>query len=128
MKRLPIVFLAVLLLTFFLVGCSDVPLAPPVAPSDQAAVDTAVAATLTAIVEVDSEESDSAPTPQTADTATPEVVAQATQPATGESDDVVSTDIILPPSVTDFDPAARPASSKGDPDAPVVIYEWSDYT
>jgi len=128
MKRLSLVFLAVLLLALFLIGCSNVPLAPPMAPSDQAAVDTAVAATLTAIVEVDSEESDSAPTPQTADTATPDVVAQATQPATGDSDDVVPTDIILPPFVTDFDPVARPASSKGDPDAPVVIYEWSDYT
>ena len=36
--------------------------------------------------------------------------------------------LVLPPLVNGFDPAPRPASSKGNPDAPVVIYEWSDYT
>ena len=36
--------------------------------------------------------------------------------------------IPLPPLVKDFTPEPRPASSKGDPQAPVVMYEWSDYT
>ena len=35
---------------------------------------------------------------------------------------------VLPPLIPDFAPADRPASSLGDPQAPVVIYEWSDYT
>ena len=35
--------------------------------------------------------------------------------------------LVLPPRLSNFDPIPRPATSIGDPDAPVVMYEWSDY-
>ena len=72
-------------------------------------VSAAVEATLTSIAA--SENEDNAPI---SPTPTPE------PPAFAPS--------ILPPLVDNFAPAPRPASSQGDPNAPVVIYEWSDYT
>ena len=123
MKRLPVVFIAMLLLTLFLVGCSNVPAPPPAVPSDQAAVDAAVAATLTAIAQADSEERGSTPSPSSDATTAPSSLSTPGAPAEG-----ASSQLILPASVPDFAPAVRPASSKGNTDAPVVIFEWSDYT
>ncbi len=77
------------------------------------AVAAAVEATLTAVA---------------ADAAAPSP-SQATPPATpSDPQPTAAPNLVLPPLVNGFDPAPRPASSKGDPDAPVVIYEWSDYT
>jgi len=128
MKRLPIILVAMLLLTLFVVGCNGIP-APPAAPQEgQNAVDVAVEATLTAIAGSEAEESESIPTPQPDPITAPEegeVVSESTQEPREEGS---PSGLVLPPSVTDFQPAARPAASKGAPDAPVVIYEWSDYT
>jgi len=122
MKRFPVVFIAVLLLTLFLVGCSNVPAPAAAAPDDQVALDVAVEATLTAIAESDPEESEGSvqlanPTNAPASASTPDASQQDAAPS-----------IVLPPTVPDFQPLARPDASKGDPEAPVVIYEWSDYT
>jgi len=120
MKRFPVVFIAVLLLTLFLVGCSNVPAPAAAAPDDQAALDVAVEATLTAIAESeprDSEDSAQQANPTDASASTPDASQQGAAPS-----------IVMPPTVHDFQPSARLAASKGDPEAPVVIYEWSDYT
>ncbi len=128
MKRLPIVFIAVLLLTLFVVGCSNLPAPPAAQPGDQEAVDVAVEATLTAIAESDSAKSVSTPAPVPDPTSTEEEVKPDSVSTPDAPEEVSPSGLVLPPSITDFDPVARPASSKGDPDAPVVIYEWSDYT
>ena len=83
------------------------------AEDSQSAISAAVEATLTVVAA----EGDTAPDPAAAEAEkTPKPQAAA------------STAVVLPPLVADFDPAPRPASSMGDPNAPVVIYEWSDYT
>ena len=122
-KRFPVVLIALLLLALFLAGCNNVPAPPAAAPADQVAVDTAVEATLTAVADSGQEENTepvattapAAPDPES--TATPDAPQQGADPG-----------IIMPPTVPDFQPSARPAASMGDPEAPVVIYEWSDYT
>ena len=81
-------------------------------PKDDAAISTAVEATLTAVAAQAGEDAPAVtPSPKSS------VEPPAAQPG-----------VVLPPIVNGFDPAPRPASSKGDPNAPVVIYEWSDYT
>ena len=122
MKRLPVVIVALLLLSLFLAGCNNVPVPPAAESADQTAVDAAVEATLTAITESESGENEDPAqqvdsTNEQASASTPD----APQPGAAPG-------IVLPPTVPDFQPSARPAASKGDPDAPVVIYEWSDYT
>ncbi|NOZ49056.1 MAG: hypothetical protein GXP37_03280 [Chloroflexi bacterium] len=95
-------------------------------PDQQATIDAAVQATLAA-----------APSPAAA-ASTPEPKATSAAPAqtstapspadSTPSPEPAAQQVIIPPLVNDFDPAPRPASSLGDPDAPVVMYEWSDYT
>ncbi len=126
MKRLPILGIAVLLLALVVVGCNNIPAPPSVPSDDQAAVDVAVEATLTAIA--GSENSDKTPAPQAEATAAPVDSDQADTSTPEAAENISATGLVLPPSITDFDPAARPAATKGEPDAPVVIYEWSDYT
>ncbi len=108
MTRNLILALSLLLLTaaIILSACA----APQAENPD--AVAAAVEATLTAVA------ADAAPSPS-----------QATPPATpSDPPPAAAPNLVLPPLVNGFDPAPRPASSKGNPDAPVVIYEWSDYT
>ncbi len=82
-------------------------------PQDSEAVAMAVEATLTAVA---------------ANEASPNSPAATPSAVTPPPDAPTTPKTILPPRVNGFDPAPRPASSKGDPNAPVVIYEWSDYT
>ena len=122
MKRLPVVLVALLLLALFLAGCNNVPAPLAAAPADQAAVDAAVEATLTAVTELEPGENEEPaqqanPTNAPASASTPDAPQQGAAPG-----------IIMPPTVPDFQPSARPAASRGDPEASVVIYEWSDYT
>jgi hypothetical protein len=130
MKRLPVILTALLLLALFLAGCNNVPAPPAAELADQIAVDAAATATLTAVNSGETVE----PAPQPVPTDAPAPNAT-TAPADGEPASTPSApqqgdapNIILPPTVPDFQPVARPASSRGDPEAPVVIYEWSDYT
>ena len=121
MKRLPVVLVTFLLLALFLAACNNVPAPPAADPADgQASVDAAVEATLTAVAESDQgEHVDATPQAGPTDTVEPDPESLSTPAAPG---------IVVPPIVPDFQPAERPITSKGDPEAPVVIYEWSDYT
>jgi len=122
-KRFPVGLIVLLLLALFLAGGNNVPAPPAAAPADQVVVDAAVEATLTAVADSGQEENAepvATPTP-----AAPDPESTATPDAPQQGDDL---GIIMPPTVPDFQPLARPAASKGDPEAPVVIYEWSDYT
>ncbi len=107
MIALPLLLLsAILLLSACTMGAE---------PSDSQAIAAAVEATLTAVaVDVTAQ-----PSPQS----TP---SQPSQDENPKGEDAIN--LVLPPKVDGFAPAARPASAKGDPNAPVVIYEWSDYT
>ncbi len=82
---------------------------------DSAAVSSAVKATLTAVAA----ENVPVASPQSA---------QDSSQASPASTPIAPARVALPPLVNGFDPEPRPASAKGDPNAPVVIYEWSDYT
>ena len=105
-KRLLLPGILLIAIAAVLSACAASPQAPTA--DDPTAVAAAVEATLTAIAASGQDNTPTAtPTP-------PDTSAQAP--------------VILPPLVDGFDPAPRPASSKGDPNAPVVIYEWSDYT
>ncbi len=111
MSKRPLIFLPLFLLSAILLlsACTM-----GTEPSDSQAIAAAVEATLTAVaVDVTAQ-----PSPQT----TPSQSSQDENP----KEDAVN--LVLPPKVDGFAPAARPASAKGDPNAPVVIYEWSDYT
>ena len=93
--------------------------AAPVA-TDQASIDQAVQATLTAVV---------AEPGTPADTPSPETVTDDAAQATPIPDAPAAIpQMVLPPEVPNFDPVLRPDKSLGDPNAPVVMYEWSDYT
>lgn len=105
--------LALILLGLFLAGCA----APVAAPQDdQAQIDAAVQATLTAVA-AQAPLPTAAPAPASDSTPVPDPE----QPAAAPS-------IALPPQIPGFRAAPRPISSLGDPAAPVVMYEWSDYT
>ena len=103
-------------------GCAAVP------STDQQQVEMAVEATLTAVAGPADEGEATSSTPAAGEgTPAPEQEATAAvstpqpqQPAAGT--------ITLPPLVPDFNPEPRPAATLGDPDAPIVMYEWSDYT
>ncbi len=114
-----------LLVVLALAACTQA----PAAPDQQATIEAAVQATL------------AANTPETAPTTTPIPQAETPQatdtPAPGPTQAAANTPtpqpetaqrVILPPSVKDFNPELRPASTIGDLQAPVVMYEWSDYT
>jgi len=112
-------FFAPLLLIIVIVALSAC--AAP-AEDSQAVISSAVEATLTAVV-ADNVSATAIPTDDS-----PATVEASGAEKTPGAQAAVSTNAVLPPLVADFDPAPRPASSKGDPNAPVVIYEWSDYT
>ena len=121
--RKPTFFVAALLvlLSLAIAGCSSssqdnqdaIEASVQATLAAQGDIETAVQATLTAIAS----ESGSA-----AETTDPP---PASSSASASS---VAPSVVLPPEINGFNPAPRPASSMGDPNAPVVIYEWSDYT
>jgi|GEM_PF-4968688 len=88
----------------------------------QAAIAAAVEATLT-VVAVDDASAGESSTEETLIEETPDAGQEPATPAP-----IPVSNVTLPPAVNNFDPAPRPASSMGDPNAPVVMYEWSDYT
>ncbi len=136
----------VVLLALFASACTG---QLPVASQDTGAeVQAAVEATLTAVVQSESEKiedsangSPEAGAPES-EAGAPESEADAPKspgdtvpaiddnPPTAEPEQMqaVAPSIVLPPIVTDFNPIPRPAASMGELDAPVVMYEWSDYT
>ena len=118
MKRIFLVLVVLILAAVIYSGCA----AAPAPASDEAQVEAAVEATLTAVAGVKTEDlSTPAPVETESDNDLPTIEEAGQQQA-------AAADVILPPQVQDFDPVPRPAASRGDPDAPVVMYEWSDYT
>ncbi|RME81523.1 MAG: hypothetical protein D6775_13365 [Caldilineae bacterium] len=116
---IPLLVLPLILLAVVLAGRGSLS-----GSDSEEAIARSVEATLTAIA--------GAAPAQVAETpaiATPTAAPAASAP-TGQPDPTgpAAPAITLPPEVADFNPRPRPASSKGDPEAPVVIYEWSDYT
>jgi len=89
---------------------------------NQAQISAAVEATLTVIAAEDA----APPALSSEETLIEETPDASEAPATPASIQV--SNVTLPPAVNDFNPIPRPASSMGDPNAPVVMYEWSDYT
>ena len=98
----------ILLLSLVLLAACGV----PVVTDSQAEIDAAVQATLTAVAVSPAADDNATPAPALAETPTPADVSG----------------LVLPPQIPDFQPAPRPASTKGDIDAPLVMYEWSDFT
>lgn len=104
-KRSLFILLALLAgVLLLVVGCTQPLPAPPSNP--QATIEGAVQATLTAVAVT--------PAPAAAVTTTPETVDAGP--------------LILPPIIPNFKVNERAESTKGDANAPVVMYEWSDYT
>ncbi len=118
--RIPTLFVLVLLMLLLITGCT----APPPQGS-QPDVEAAVQATLTAIA-TESDLGSATTSPEPAATLKASASDVQVEPKTTPAP-AVARPLVLPPQVENFDPALRPASSKGDPNAPVVIYEWSDY-
>jgi protein-disulfide isomerase len=104
-----LLFLLGLVLPVVLAACNARPAGDP-----QATIEAAVQATLTAVVPSPAAPSPPTPSPVAAAVATPRPT-----PASR---------VILPPAIPNFAPAERPAASKGQADALIVMYEWSDYT
>ncbi|MCP4168538.1 MAG: hypothetical protein GY759_21960 [Chloroflexi bacterium] len=122
----------VVLLALFASACTG---QLPAASQDTGAeVQAAVEATLTAVVQSESEkvEDTASDSPEAAAPRSPgdTVPAIDDNPPTAESEQMqaVAPAIVLPPIVENFNPVPRPAATLGDPEAPVVMYEWSDYT
>ncbi len=95
-------------------------------PDQQATIEAAVQATLMAAqVTTPAPETPAAPAESPGTTSGPTTTPQ--PPSTPQPQEAAQR-VILPPLVKNFNPAPRPASTLGDPQAPVVMYEWSDYT
>ncbi len=90
--------------------------------AQQAEIAAAVEATLT-VVAADDASADGSSTDESLIAETPDASQDPPTPPP-----IPISNVTLPPAVNNFDPAPRPASSMGDPNAPVVMYEWSDYT
>ncbi|NOX61492.1 MAG: hypothetical protein GXP42_06040 [Chloroflexi bacterium] len=114
---------AVVAATMFLAACAPAAAPPETEPRDQAAIDAAVQATLTAVAQA--QPNDAAPSP-TADSQTP--TAPTVRPTATTAPPPSAASIVLPPEVKDFEAVINPVKTKGDANAPVVMYEWSDYT
>ncbi|MCS7039028.1 MAG: DsbA family protein [Anaerolineae bacterium] len=82
------------------------------AEDPQAAIEAAVQATLTAVAA-------SPAAPPTTPGPTAAVATPRPTPAV---------QVILPPAIPNFTATERPAATKGQADAPLVMYEWADYT
>ena len=125
MNRFHTTLIALAVFALFVAGCAAI----PVEDGGDADIETAVQATLTAVAivaaddgsAVETESDLSTPQPAVDEADAPAGTPQPSQPADAPQ-------VVLPPQVTDFNPVPRPAASKGDPEAPVVMYEWSDYT
>lgn len=105
-----VLMLLLLLGVLVVAGCAAA--VPTTAPDGQKTIEDAVQATLTAV----------AAGAEVAVTATPAPAATSTLPAaaTGE--------LVLPETIPSFNPKDRPQATIGDANAPVVMYQWSDYT
>lgn len=109
MFRLRLLLLLIALILPVMIGaCGARPVEDP-----QAAIEAAVQATLTAVAASPTAPS-ATPGPTAAAVATPRPTPAA--------------QVILPPALPNFAAAERPAASKGQADAPLVMYEWADYT
>ncbi|RME83554.1 MAG: hypothetical protein D6775_07800 [Caldilineae bacterium] len=124
-RYLPLFLLLALML---LAACAS-----PQVQDNEAAVEAAVEATLTAVAPgaggdvpapTEAPTATLPPTEQAIPTDTPE---PEPQPASEQPEQPAPV-VIMPPTVADFAPALIPAKAMGDPEAPVVMYEWSDYT
>ncbi len=109
-KRTYLVLLALLVSVLVAAGCAQ----PLPSGDSQATIDDAVQATLTAVAAATAAAETPAPKPVAVTTATP------------ASRDAGA--LILPPVISNFNATARAENTKGDAEAPVVMYEWSDYT
>lgn len=122
MRKSTLIVAVLLVLTLLaLAGCGSSSSDTQDAANAQNDIEMAVQATLTAIA------SESGPASETTDS-DPPTASIGTPAASSASASSVTPSVVLPPQLNDFNPAPRPASSMGDPNAPVVIYEWSDYT
>ncbi|MCO6451791.1 MAG: hypothetical protein J5I90_13485 [Caldilineales bacterium] len=93
----------------------------------QADIDQAVEATLTVIASADGGQQGT-PVPAEAQPTQTDEPTTSVQSTPTPRDPASIPAMVLPPLVNNFAPTARPAKTMGEPDAPVVLYEWSDYT
>ena len=115
--------LLILLIVGVLVAAGCAAPVPTTAPDGQKAIEDAVQATLTAVATNAAPLTTGTPDPAAAETPEP-----SPQPAVASTPAAATGEFILPPSLSNFNPTDRPLSSKGEADAPVVMYQWSDYT
>lgn len=121
--------LMLLLLAGVLVAAGCAAPIPTAAPDGQKTIEEAVQATLTAVAGNAAPVATDTPAPAAATPSepSPQPAAAATPVATAPADSG-SGEFVLPGTIPNFNPKDRPQSSKGDANAPVVMYEWSDYT
>ena len=129
MMRVSRFVLLLLLLVGVLVVTGCAAPVPTSAPDSQKAVEEAVQATLTAVATNAAPVATDTPAPAAATTSEP-----SPQPATASTPVATapavsgSGEFVLPGTIPNFNPTDRPQASKGDAKAPVVMYQWSDYT
>ncbi len=129
-------FLLIVVAALALAACA----VPPPAGSGQKNIEEAVQATLTAVAAAGTPAATSQAAPAEG-TAAPVATSgpAAAKPAEGTPQPAAATTpeptldlsqgkFVMPGTIPNFKAAERPASSKGDANAPVVMYEWSDFT
>ena len=111
-------YLWILLILLALVAAACTPARPTAPPA--ADIEAAVQATLTAVAAA----TETTATPAPDDTPAPAAVAITTEVSTPAA----ASSLVLPPQIPNFNPTLREEKGRGDRAAPVVMYEWSDYT